>query len=239
VIAGIALPGGRAEAPPASDAVEAGRALAAELRSQQPQNSATNTAFLKIRDGEGRRRVVPVKIAAETGGDAWTVTYVATTSKGGATTVLSVRHQSGQPPAYTLSNRGEGQTEAPVGESLRPGSAFVAFAGSDFWVADLGLEFLHWPGQRLLRSEQFAGRPSRVLESVNPDTNGYARVVSYIDAEYHGLLGAEAFDPKGQLMKRFFADSFKKVGDTWMLKDMKIRDVRTDSLTELEFELPK
>ena len=24
------------------------------------------------------------------------------------------------------------------------------FAGSDFWVADLGLEFFHWPEQKVL-----------------------------------------------------------------------------------------
>jgi hypothetical protein len=59
------------------------------------------------------------------------------------------------------------------------------FTGSDFWIADLGLDFLHWPKQRLLRKEMRHSKSCEVLESVNPQSvpGGYARVVSWIMIE--------------------------------------------------------
>ena len=51
-----------------------------------------------------------------------------------------------------------------------------------------------------------------------------------------GLLGAEAFDASGNLMKRFATGSIVKQGESYVLKDIKIRDMRTDAITELEFD---
>jgi len=46
-----------------------------------------------------------------------------------------------------------------------------------------------------------SSRGCSVLESVNPDpaTNGYSRVMSWIDSESLGPLHAEAYDVKGKL----------------------------------------
>jgi hypothetical protein len=116
-------------------------------------------------------------------------------------------------------------------------------AGSDVWVSDLALEFLHWPEQKLLRSEPSGARMCHVLESSNPGTNGYARVVSWVDIKYSALLNAEAFDRAGKLVKRFSTGSFKKITradgqEAWFLQDVKIADRRTESVTELSFEIP-
>ena len=45
----------------------------------------------------------------------------------------------------------------------------IPFAGSDFWIADLGLEFFHWPEQKVLKKEFRRNCSCVVLESTNPN----------------------------------------------------------------------
>src|SRR5579859_2184046 len=116
----------------------------------------------------------------------------------------------------------------------------VAFAGSDFSVGDLCLEFLHWPVQKILKPyEMRRGRACKVLESTNPhpSPNGYSRVVSWIDNETLGIVQAEAYDTNGNRLKEFYPKSFKKVNGQWELQEMEIRNDQTGSRTRLEFNL--
>jgi hypothetical protein len=115
--------------------------------------------------------------------------------------------------------------------------AAIPFAGSDFCVGDLGLEFFHWPEQKILKKENRRSRACRVLESINPNpsTNGYSRVVSWIDNESLGIVHAEAYDSKGKLLKVFDPKSFKKVNGQWELQDVEIRNIQTGSRTRIEF----
>ena len=115
----------------------------------------------------------------------------------------------------------------------------IPFAGSDFWIADLGLEFFHWPEQKILPNPTplKRSRSYTLLESINPNpsTNGYSRVLSWIDKESGGILEADAFDTKGKLLKVFEPDSFKKVDGQWELQEVEIRNVQTGSRTRLGF----
>jgi hypothetical protein len=119
--------------------------------------------------------------------------------------------------------------------------ARFAFAGSDFKVTDLGLEFFHWPAQKVLKHEMKRGQACKVLESTNPEpsTNDYSRVVSWIDNDSGGIVHAEAFDAKGKLLKEFAPKEFKKVNGQWQLQEMEIRNVQTGSRTRMEFNLEK
>jgi hypothetical protein len=85
------------------------------------------------------------------------------------------------------------------------------------------------------------GQACKVLESKNPEpsTNGYSRVVSWIDNDTLGIVQAEAFDAKGRLLKEFAPKEFKKVNGQWQLQEMEIRNVQTGSRTRLEFNLEK
>jgi hypothetical protein len=145
---------------------------------------------------------------------------------------LTVVHSPNGPNGYRLSENGD-KTKLGGNETMTP------FAGSDFWVADLGLEFFHWPEQKILKHEMRRGRSCKVLESTNPNpsTNGYSRVVSWIDNESDGIVHAEAYDGSGKLLKEFDPKSFKKVNGQWELQDMEIRNVQTGSRTRLEFDL--
>jgi hypothetical protein len=152
---------------------------------------------------------------------------------------LVVIHEAGRPNGYYLwegpgksGEEMEHKVKALVGSTL-----MMPFAGSDFWVADLGLEFFHWPAQKVLKKEVKRSRGCTVLESTNPNpsTNGYARVVSWIDNESSGIVQAEAYDFKNKLLKEFAPKSFKKVNGQWELQEMEIRNVQTGSRTRLEF----
>lgn len=215
-----------------SPETEAGQALAAELRQQRPSEGSTNSAKLRLVDPDGRRKTVPVTITTRVADSQWTIQYEAAPTRGGAGEGVTIVYRDDQSPVYEVVQAGKRSGLLPAG------GAFTSFAGSDFWIADLGREFLHWPEQRMVGREPHSGRMCGKLESVNPSTNGYARVISWIDAEYNGLLGAEAYDSQGRLVKRFATGSIQRHGDGYMLKDVKIRDVRKDSLTELEFEQP-
>ena len=113
------------------------------------------------------------------------------------------------------------------------------FAESDFWICDLGLEFLHWPGQKILRGDTARGRLCKVLESTNPNpsTNGYSRVLSWIDNETLGIVEAEAYDAEGKKLKEFYPKDIKKVDGQWQVGSMEIDNVQTGSRTRLEFDL--
>ena len=114
-----------------------------------------------------------------------------------------------------------------------------AFSNSDFWLCDLGLEFFHWPQQKVLKKEIHRSCGCTVLESTNPSptANGYSRVLSWIDKESGGILEAEAYDIHDKLLKDFAPKSFKKVNGQWELQEMEIRNVQTGSRTQLEFDL--
>ena len=117
----------------------------------------------------------------------------------------------------------------------------IPFANSDFWIADLGLEFFHWPEQKILKKEFARGRGCMVLESTNPNpsANGYSRVVSWIDEETLGIVQAKAYGAQGKLLKEFYPKDFKKVNGQWQLQSMEIDNAQTGSRTRLEFDLNK
>lgn len=111
------------------------------------------------------------------------------------------------------------------------------FANSDFWFADLGLEFLHWTGQKILKRESSHTRICNVLESTNPNpsTNGYSRVVSWVDEESDGIVHAEAYDSKNKLLKVFDLKSIGKKNGIWQPELMEMENVQTGSRTWIDF----
>ena len=124
---------------------------------------------------------------------------------------------------------------------MQPANLAAAFAGSDFSITDLGLEFFHWPKQRREKHEMRHSRNCHVLESINgnPLASGYARVMSWVDIESGGIVRAEAFDKAGKKVKEFKVGHFRKVDGRWHLESMKIWTPTTGQETELKFDLKK
>jgi hypothetical protein len=221
-----------------SDVEIQGRQLAQQLLEQRPTEDFTNTGVLKIRDGKGGCSEIPVKCEIIVTATNWESVYEATDTASNRV-VLSVMHKGDTPNTYYLTEAKVADVWRVKAKTLSGNEVMVPFAGSDFWIADLGLEFFHWPEQKILRHEMRRGCSCKVLESTNPSpsTNGYSRVVSWIDNESGGIVHAEAYDAKDELLKEFDPKSFKKVNGQWELQDMEIRNVQTGSRTRLEFDL--
>jgi len=212
-----------------SDAEIQGRKLAQQLCESKPTENFTNSGVHQIRDN-GSLKEVPLKCETVVTPTNWYVFYSA-----GATTI-KISHYS-----FNQSNKYEFQMEDGKELNLFGNDLMVPFVGSDFWIADLGLEFFHWPEQKILKRENRRSRACNVLESTNPDpsTNGYSRVVSWIDEESGGIVHAEAYDAQNKLLKEFDPKSFKKVNGQWELQEMEIRNVQTGSRSRIEFDLKK
>jgi hypothetical protein len=265
---------GAAEAPkppallPPAEAIIQGRALVADLLSQQPAQNLTNTGSLRIRDAKGKRTEFQVKFQIISTATNWQTVYEVVRTNGlpnGDRSVEEERifiiHSQGQPNAYqwetfsgVLANPGQnsaGETNGPQLENRQHGVERVSmpagqelmrsFAGSDFWIADLGLEFLHWPEQRVLKKEIRRGQSCNVLESVNPQPadGAYARVKSWIDIDTGGIVYAEACNAQGRVLKEFAPQSLKKVRGEWQLQEMEMENRLTGSRTWIEFNLTR
>ena len=225
---------------PSQRSIVEGEALAAELRMMKPEENLEVKGFIKIRDGDGKRTKVPFRYQIVVGDKSWQSIYeTQPAARRGAEKLIVVKAEN-QPNRYVIL-RSNG-TNTPSAESLAMSGdrAMVPFANSDFWLADLGLEFLHWPKQRIVEEAKIKmrkGRPCKVLESVNPHPGGagYTRVRSWIDAKTGKPILAEAYGPDDKLLKEFEVGSLTKVNGQWELKNLEMRNARTDSHTILEF----
>jgi len=216
-----------------------GRALVAELLGQRPQETSTNTGKMRIRDTGGKEREVTVTFAVVCRPADWLNTYETPPESDTQGERLAILHCDSQPNQYCSSRvLGSGSTNV---EALRLSAdkLMVPFAGSDFWIADLGLEFLHWPQQLLLKQEMRRSRSCNVLASINPHPmpGGYSRVVSWIDIESGGIVLAQAFDLHEKLLKEFAPKEMKKVQGQWQLEEMEIKNVQAGSRTRVQFNL--
>lgn len=225
--------------PAADSPLSRGQILVAELRDARPVEDVEVRGWIRRRDADGHRTSIPFRYRTRTGTAAWETIYETEGGAGVPAQRLTVIHAEGQPNRYRLEGLPP-STNAPVQE-LTGDAAMVPFAGSDFWLADLGLEYFHWAEHRLddeARIRMRKGRPCKVLESVNPTpgARGYTRVRSWVDRETGKPILAEAYGPGRKLLREFEIGGVTKVNGVWQLKNMEMRDLRADSVTVLEFQ---
>jgi hypothetical protein len=224
-------------------AVQEARDLVAEMLAQTPDRNSTNTGRVKIRDAEGKEREIPVRFEVTLTPTNWTSAYETLPSAGAAGGVrLNVIHSGEQPNRYELFDPAAAGISNAAPRRLMPEQIMVPFAGSDFWIADLGLEFLHWPKQRLLKKEMRHSKSCKVLESINPAPvpGGYARVESWITIESpHGIVHADAYDQSGEVLKRFDPANVEKIQGEYQLEEIEMRNRKTGSHTWIKFKLTR
>ncbi len=218
---------GVALADEAGDPVQQGRELAEHLQAQRPAEAYSSSGILKIKGTGGYRQEAQLRCDIICTATNWTTTYTVGT---GVCETLVIVHAEGVPNRYQhqLPNN-------PVKE-LAGADLMTPLSGSDFWLADLGLEFLYWPQQKVLRKEVKRSQGCTVLESTNPHpaANGYARVVSWVDTENGGLVQAFAYDASNQLFKEFYPKDIKKVNGQWQVGKLEMNNDLTGSRTTLE-----
>ncbi|HEY1789876.1 MAG TPA: outer membrane lipoprotein-sorting protein, partial [Verrucomicrobiae bacterium] len=226
-----------------------GQQLAAEILSETPATNLTQTGLLRIRNSEGTTNI-PITFKTDNldtsnfGSNlptVWRTAYSATPSKNpSASQTLIITHIEGQRNGYSLLPHIQGTTGfSQVLPYLTESQIMSPFAGSDFWIADLGLEFFHWPEQKIIGHETRRTRNCTKLESDNPDPSagGYSRVVTWIDNQTLGIIYAEAYDTNDKLLKIFDPKKVKKVNGQWQLEDIEIQNVQTHSRTWIRFDL--
>ena len=225
--------------PPAEQA-EAGQALAKKWRDALPAENAEYKGALKIRNSDGQTDSVPLTFKIIVGETSWQTVYEASASARTAAQKLIIIHTPGKPNEYLFAGGVKPGDAAGKPVRLTNDQAAVPFAGSDFWLMDLGLEFFHWPTQRLIKTEMRAGQVTKVLESVNPHAGGgYARVVTWLEKESGAPILAEAYGPDNKVLKQFSIKHVKKVAGHYQLQEMQIRNLRTDSRTRIEYDFDK
>ena len=206
-------------------------ALLKEVIGKSPKAPQQLMGSLKIRDEKGYREV-PIQMTTKIVGEEWHDIYQ--TPKGGSIPqeALIVMHREGTTNRYEFQR--EGKKISDIESNL-----FVPFGTSDFWLADFGLEFLHWPNPKHLKTEMKKHRPCYVIETTNPqpERGGYSRVVCWIDTEHGGLIRADGYSKDGKLLKEFQLKDFARKDGRWQLKAVTMRNEQNDSQTRLEFDL--
>ena len=218
------------------------RVLVAHLLEQRPEQLITNTGVLKIRDRDGNQTQVSARFAVVPTPTNWFSTYEAASGLRSPESKLTIVHTDQQPNQCFLSQLSANASNGSPDRRLKPDELMAPFAGSDFWIVDLGLDFLHWPEQRVLRKQMRKGLSCDVLQSMNPQpvAGGYSRVVSWIAInrpEDIVIVHAEAFDSQDKLLKEFDPKKVEKVNGQWQLEEMEIRNRQTGTRTRIDFNL--
>ncbi len=218
-----------AEIAPLPDADRDGRELAMKLRDAFPDTASSFTGLLQTVTKDDRVRRVPLRSEIVVTPTNWIARYESVATNGIPGERLVITHTVGKSNRYERWING---TNAPVG------ALETLFAGSDFSVIDLGLEFLHWPKQRRLGHEMRHSRSCHILESTNPSPSatGYARVKSWVDIENGGIVRAEAYDRASGEIKFFKVDGVGKKDGRWQVESVEIRSKRTGQETKLIFD---
>jgi hypothetical protein len=227
-----------APGPPTAEELAAGQELAESLRSTPPDEDSSRQGHLRITTG-GVSRSVPFRCEVKRVGPTWETDYTIDPASTQEAERLEVVHQTNGPTVYRFARAPSSGGSLPPLANVPAADLEQPLAGSDFSFSDLGLEFLHWPGQRRLKGEMRLGQPCYVLESTRPGGGEIVRIRSDIDKESGGLLIADAYDAAGSLIKEFslHASSFKKIHGHWQVEKMEIRNKKTGSRTELKFDL--
>jgi hypothetical protein len=196
------------------------------MRALRPVKAINAEGKLRIRPPRGKRREVPVKFRTFVIGPALINEYA--TPLG----TLKVTRQPGQATEYLWT------PPAPAkAQKLNGRQAEQPFAGSDFWMADLGLEMLQWPNQSVIERKLRRGELCSVLVSVPAQVGKYSKIISYVDEDTMGIVHADVFDAKGKLLKEFAPKTFKKINGQWQLKEMEMRNEQANSRTSIIFDL--
>jgi hypothetical protein len=230
--AGAFAQGVKANPAPAPDKPIDAKKLLEEIAGNPPKAASEVVGVLKIRNASGKIREIPIKWSIRPGEGDWNDLYQTPVRGDIPAEDLIVIHRAGMPNKYDY--RRDGKTVAEAVTNL-----FLPFATSDFYIADLGLEFLHWPNPKHVKTEMRSNRACYVIDTANPRpaADAYGRVRCWIDTESGGLIRAEAFDSKDKLFKEFEIAHVKKVEGRWQISELVIRNEQTDSKTRLLFDL--
>lgn len=205
-----------------------GNQLAKTIRNLIPEENVEIRTTMEVIELENKRFETEVVIQVEKLGLAqWQTTYKAKRDED-VSEHWRIRREIGQPNRYEYKGHLAKRTEI-----------LSSMAGSSFYIADFGMEFLHWPSQTVLKTQRRKSRLCHVLESRNPKPaeGEYHRVVSWVDKETGGILLADIYTAEVKPIKRFAVKGLAKKDGRWQVDEMEMRDTKTRARSRLYFHL--
>jgi hypothetical protein len=218
-----------------------GRALVEKILLAQQQNF-TNRGVLQIRDKSRAQTSIPIQFEVQaTPATTRNIFRTIPGKEDGRSWSLIVTHDGLKPNVYEYAIHSPGAVNPGISVKTTNAPPITeTFAGSDFALVDLGLEFFHWPDQRVTKNQIRKGRACKVLESVNPKptADSYARVVTWIDNDTSGIVHAEAYGlkDKNKPLKEFDPQNFTQVEGQWQIEQMEISNHQNGSRTRIVFD---
>jgi hypothetical protein len=177
-----------------------------------------------------KRRGVPVAtfgftLDAHWGAKPAHATYTIQDAFGRPLEQLTISH--GQSTSYRYAV-GDPLQEAPLKAQSLP------IQNTDLSWTDLTLAFLWWPGAKHVGEESIRTFDCRIIEVQAPSATSpqplahsllspYAKVRLWISKKAHMMLQAEGYDEEGNIKRRLWVRSVKKINDQWMIKDMEVQ----------------
>ncbi|NNE91212.1 MAG: outer membrane lipoprotein-sorting protein [Verrucomicrobiales bacterium] len=106
--------------------------------------------------------------------------------------------------------------------------------GTDVTYDDLSMRFLYWPDARIVDEQRVKNRDCWVVRVRNPDGKGiYSTVDCWVDKGSGGMLKMNGYNAKGRTIRRFEVLHGKKMGDIWMVDEMRIETISPTSQKRL------
>ena len=216
-----------------------GQALAEQIRCSMPEQSFERHGVFVITSGKNKTEI-PFLCQVKLQEGSWETVYQTEGTPAAGAESLVIIHRTNGPNQYLYARAAKPGAPLPEPSPISPADMEAPFAGTDFSLGDLGMEFLHWPGQCRLQSEMRSGQSCYVLESTNSRPGGIMRVRSSIDEKSLGPIRVEAYDSGGTEIKMFSLDSMQKdAHGQYQVKEMGIENKKTRSHTDVKFAMPK
>jgi hypothetical protein len=199
---------------------------------QLPREPVIINGNLEVRKKKGIvTRTLNVEMSLNLGGKPATARYVLRDAFGKSLEQMTVTRNPGAVSRFDYA----------AGDPPVPGvipDLFAPFQDTDVSWMDLTLSFLWWPGGRTIRTETLRGQNCFIVDVAAPpgETGQYKKVIIWVDEKMHMVLQAEGYDIKGEIVRRLFIKSFKKIDDRWMIKDMDVQAFPSEHRTNLRVD---
>ncbi|MDD5520553.1 MAG: outer membrane lipoprotein-sorting protein [Kiritimatiellae bacterium] len=203
-----------------------------EMREQLPGEPIVIQGELEVRKRKGIvTRTLNVEMLLNLGRRPATAKYILRDAFGKDLEQMTVTRNAGSPAQFSYA-AGNPMVSGNLPDLFKP------FLDTDVSWMDLTLSFLWWPGGKTIRTETLRGQNCFVVDiSAPPGESGqYKKVLLWIDEKLRMVLQADGYDAKGELVRRLFIKSFKKINERWMIKDMDIQSFPSDHRTNLRVE---
>lgn len=207
-----------AEQPATTNQPPSVRDILDSVLAQMPGEPVLITGRLGVRDrGQSVLVAYNIEIRLHISGGSLSGSYTLYDSKGPSLEQFRVSRSAGKKPKYEYFS-GNPLTAAA------PPDVFSRIRNTGVTWADLSLPFLWWRNGSFAGNASIRGRDCFVID-VEPaaedgETDRAMTIRVWIDKEYRMLLQAEEYGAGSKMLRRLSVESFKKINNEWMIKDI-------------------